>query len=66
MKHQLPGEKKLQIQPFPGKQWIYFVMMVGIDELSEMTLSHGMDQQKAREQQTATKARLIPDTAVQS
>ena len=49
MKHQLPWGILLQIQPFSWRQWIYFVMMVGVDELSELTLSHCMDQQKKEE-----------------
>lgn len=62
MKHQLPWEILMQIQPF---SWIYFVITVGVEELSKFTVSHCTDQQKEGEQQMSTTVMLIPGTGVQ-
>lgn len=53
----------MQIQPF---SWMYFVITIGVDELSKLTVSHCTDWQKEGEQQMSTTVMLIPGTAVQS
>lgn len=63
MKHQLPWGILMQIQPF---SWIRFVIIVGVDELSELILSYCMDQQKEGEQKMSTAVMLISGAAAQS
>lgn len=53
----------MQIQPF---SWIYFIITVGVDELSKLTVYHCVDWQKEGEQQMSTTVMLISGTAVQS